>query len=151
MWWWIGGGVVALVLLAGFLVLMFVVAPRLVLRTVRPRLQRRVSAVHPSGVLLQDLGALGLGLQSKGVRQWRGNGALVLTATELHWLQLVTKTELRVPRTAITAVTTVRSHLGKSVNRDLLHVAFTVDGRDDAMAWYVDDLPAWLDALDATR
>ena len=45
---------------------------------------------------------------------------------------------------------TVRSHLGKSYGRDLLHVTYTVDGHPDSMAWVVTDLDAWLGALQGT-
>jgi hypothetical protein len=80
--------------------------------------------------------------------QGRGNGALVLTANELGWFRFVPESsDLRVPRENITKVGTVKTHLGKTYGRDLLHVAFTHNGKPDSMAWYVTSVGAWLSKL----
>ena len=92
--------------------------------------------------------AQGLGLESRGKGQVRGNGWLVLTADELRFRQWVPDRETRIPRAAITAVETPRSWLGKSVGRKLLVVRWqTSEGGEDAMAWNVRDLDGWLAAL----
>lgn len=141
---WVIVGVLVLVALVGTLVLL----PALLHRVMSPMLSRRTHLVHPrTDVVLEDLRAVTLGVESKGVTQVRGNGALVLTADELHWFQLIPAREIRIPRSTITAVGTVRSHLGKSYGRDLLHVAYEVDGHPDSIAWYVTDLDAWLKHL----
>ncbi len=90
----------------------------------------------------------GLGLESRGKGQVRGNGWLVLTADELRFRQWVPDRETRIPRAAITAVETDRWWLGKSVGVKLLIVRWrTPEGGDDAMAWRVRDLDSWLAAL----
>ena len=90
----------------------------------------------------------GLGLESRGKGQVRGNGWLVLTADELRFRQWVPDRETRIPRSAITAVETDRWWLGKSVGVKLLIVRWrTPEGGDDAMAWRVRDLDSWLAAL----
>jgi hypothetical protein len=90
----------------------------------------------------------GLGLESRGKGQVRGNGWLVLTADELRFRQWVPDRETRIPRSAITAVETDRWWLGKSVGVKLLIVRWrTPAGGDDAMAWRVRDLDSWLAAL----
>ena len=90
----------------------------------------------------------GLGLESRGKGQVRGNGWLVLTADELRFRQWVPDRETRIPRSAITAVETDRWWLGKSVGRKLLVVRWrTPEGGEDAMAWNVRDLDDWLAAL----
>ena len=90
----------------------------------------------------------GLGLESRGKGQVRGNGWLVLTPGELRFRQWVPDRETRIPREAITAVESDRWWLGKSVGRKLLVVRWqTPDGGADAMAWNVRDLDGWLDAL----
>ncbi len=45
----------------------------------------------------------------------------------------------------------MRSHLGKSVRRDLLHVTYAAGGGDgtDAIAWFVRDPQAWRQELEA--
>jgi hypothetical protein len=95
---------------------------------------------------------LGLGLESRGRGQVRGNGLLVLTADELRFEQLVPRRESRIPLADVTAVETTRSWLGKSVGAKLLFVRWrSPDGSEDAMAWRVRDLDAWLAALAAER
>jgi hypothetical protein len=90
----------------------------------------------------------GLGLESRGKGQVRGNGWLVLTTDELRFRQWVPDRETRIPRAAITAVETDRWWLGKSVGVKLLIVRWrTPEGGDDAMAWRVRDLDSWLAAL----
>jgi hypothetical protein len=92
--------------------------------------------------------AQGLGLESRGKGQVRGNGWLVLTHDELRFRQWVPNRETRIPLAAITAVETDRWWLGKSVGRKLLVVRWrTPDGGEDAMAWNVRDLEGWLSAL----
>jgi hypothetical protein len=144
------GGVMIAVLVVVGVVAMLLVVPKLVLKRMEPALERRISAVYtPGEVVLKDLKAATLGLESRGVLQGRGNGALVLTASELGWFRFMPAGgDLRVPRESITKVDTVKSHLGKTYGRDLLRVTFTQDGRPDSMAWYVTDLNAWLATLD---
>ena len=90
----------------------------------------------------------GLGLQSRGKGQVRGNGWLVLTDDELRFKQWIPAREDRIPLAAITEVSTPRVWLGKTVGRKLLCVRWrTPDGGDDAMAWEVRDVDAWLSAL----
>jgi hypothetical protein len=131
------------------LVAIFVVVPRLAFRTMEPSLRRRIAATYaPDQIVLEDLKAVTLGLESRGVLQGRGNGALVLTGNELTWFRFVPESsDLRIPRESITKVDTVMAHLGKTYGRDLLRVTFMNDGKPDSMAWYVTDLGAWLSKL----
>jgi hypothetical protein len=126
-----------------------VVARKFVSAKMVPALERRIANVYSSDrIVLKDVGALTLGLQSRGALQARGNGALVLAADEVGWFQLVPeRNSLRIPRESITTVDTVRSHLGKTYGRELLRVTFVQDGIQDSMAWYVTDLRAWLSHL----
>jgi hypothetical protein len=126
-----------------------VVVPWMVIKAMGPSLERRIAARYdPEQIILKDLKALTFGLESRGVMQGRGNGALVLTADELCWLRFVPeRTDLRLPLASITKVDTVTSHLGKSYGRSLLRVSFTNDGKPDSMAWYVPDLGLWLTKL----
>jgi hypothetical protein len=90
----------------------------------------------------------GLGLQSRGKGQVRGNGWLVLTDDELRFKQWIPAREDRIPLAAVIEVETPRVWLGKTVGRKLLCVRWqTPDGGEDAMAWEVRDVDAWLSAL----
>jgi len=95
---------------------------------------------------------LGLGLESRGRGQVRGNGSLVLTPEELRFRQLVPQRESVIPLADVTTVETTRWWLGKSVGSRLLCVRWrTPDGTDDAMAWQVRDLDGWLAAIAEER
>jgi hypothetical protein len=90
----------------------------------------------------------GLGLESRGAKQVRGNGWLALTPDELRFRMWVPDRETRIPRAAVTKVGTKRSWLGKTTGRRLLVVRWrTPEGGEDAMAWEVRDLESWLAAL----
>ena len=92
--------------------------------------------------------ARGLGLESRGAGQVRGNGWLVLTPDELRFRQWVPRRDTRIPLEAVTAVETRRAWLGKTVGSRLLCVRWrTPDGTEDAMAWQVPELDAWLAEL----
>lgn len=151
---WIALGVsLGIVATLAFAYVMFVVVPRKAMAAVVAAAGRRVEAgIAADQRVRQDLQALSFGLTSRGKLQSRGNGALVLTPTHLQWLQLVPHSaDLAIPLASITAVTTARSHLGKTIARPLLHVAFTVDGASDSIAWYCPDVPGWITALEAAR
>lgn len=92
----------------------------------------------------------GLGWQSRGRGQVRGNGRLVLTPEELRFRQWMPQRETTIPLAAVTSVGTERSWLGKWVGSKLLCVRRrTSDGSEDAMASQVRDLEGWLAALHA--
>ena len=74
--------IIALVIVG--IAIMFIVVPAVTLRVLARSLRPRIAAALPGGeILLQDSRANSLGLQSWGVFQQRGNGALVLTPTDL--------------------------------------------------------------------
>lgn len=83
------------------------------------------------------------GLESQGPMQLRGNGALVLTREALWFSQFMVDRTLTVSRSSILEVKTVRSHLGKTVGRGLLHVRFAGPTGEDAVAFFVRDLDGW--------
>ena len=90
----------------------------------------------------------GLGLESRGKGQVRGNGSLVLSPGELRFAQWVPHRETRIPLDAVTLVETRRVWLGKTVGSKLLCVRWRMpEGGEDAMAWEVRDLDGWLAAL----
>jgi hypothetical protein len=94
----------------------------------------------------------GLGLESRGRGQVRGNGWLVLTHEELRFRQWLPQRETTIQLAAVTAVGTERSWLGKWVGSKLLCVRWrTAGGGEDAMAWQVPELEEWLAALHPQR
>jgi hypothetical protein len=88
------------------------------------------------------------GRQSKGYRQFRGNGVLALTDKGIHFRMLLPRKYLFVPLGFIKEVSNPRSFLGKYKAKDLLRVDFTNDaGKEDACAWLVGHLGWWNEAL----
>ena len=142
MWLIIGGSVVA-----GLAVLFLIV--KIVFWVGEPKLKARVAKIYSSDeIVYEDYRASNFGLESKGAAQQRGNGALILTAHQLHFFQLVPESDFRIPLDHIKEVKAVRSHLGKTVGRQLLYVRFTVEGGEDAVAFSVSDIDAWLSKLE---
>jgi hypothetical protein len=138
--------IVLVVSILAFVALLLVLAMLPVARRAR-RLKAEMEAELGDAAERSE-NAQGLGLESRGKGQVRGNGWLVLTHDELRFRQWVPNRETRIPRAAITAVETDRWWLGKSVGRKLLVVRWrTPEGREDAMAWNVRDLEGWLSAL----
>jgi hypothetical protein len=88
------------------------------------------------------------GLSSAGMFQIRGNGCLAATEDQLLFRLWVPRREVLIGRAGVTAIDTPRSHRGKATLRRLLRVTYTdMKGEQDAAAWEVRDLDAWLDAL----
>jgi hypothetical protein len=131
-----------------FLLALLVVLPMVVHRSIAPKLRERVASAYPGGdVVFEDLKANNFGLQSRGVTQLRGNGALVLTKSSLRFFQVLPRSEVNIPLSTITAVDTTRVHLGKTVGHKLLRVTFDLQGQSDTIAWYVTDVDAWIAKL----
>ncbi len=133
--------------LVGLAVLLIVV-PKLVYKKMGSDFDARIGKVYkPADIVLSDYKANGLGRASKGGAQLRGNGALILTKDAVHFFQFTPETDLKIPLSDITTVSTTRSHAGKATGNELLKIAFTENGTPDSFAWYVTDLAVWLEKL----
>ena len=127
-----------------FLLLGIAGVGKLTVHLLKGPLESRVAAHYgPDEVLMKDIGANCFGLESRGVTQARGNGALVLTRERLHFFMFLPRREFVAPLDAITEVSLTHSHLGKATVFDLLKVRFTADGKPDSLAWYLADPRAW--------
>ena len=138
--------VVLVVSILAFVALMLL----LVMIPVSRRAKRAGAEVEAEigGGVERKANAQGLGLESRGKAQVRGNGWLVLTHDELRFRQWVPNRETRIPLAAVTSVETSRWWLGKSVGSKLLIVRWrTPEGGEDAMAWNVRDREGWVAAL----
>jgi hypothetical protein len=134
------------------IVLVFVVVPKLVLRLMNGPLEARIAALYSADeILMKDLAANTFGLESWGVWQGRGNGALVLTKDCLHFFRFVSGGDVRVPLAALTEVTFTKTHLGKATIYDLLKVHFAVDDKPDSIAWYLTDPKAWKSRIEELK
>ena len=87
------------------------------------------------------------GQQSKGYKQSRGNGALIMTANELYFSLLIPANEITISIKDIQKIRAGKSFLGKSKFKALLIIDYIVDGNSDSVAWLVSDLPKWTDEI----
>jgi len=99
--------------------------------------------------LCQTLGANFFGEASRGSTQIRGNGALVLTDTELFFVLLAPRKQYTIPLGQIVEITLPRSHLGKSVIKRLLKVEYRTPSGTDSIAWAVPDAEEWKAGIEA--
>ena len=90
------------------------------------------------------------GLESKGVKQVRGNGVLVLTEEKLYFEMWVKpKTIIEIPSKSIKKIDIVKSHVHKSKLKPLLKVIFINGiGEHDSVAWMVNNLEEWRNTLE---
>lgn len=131
-----------------FVVVMFVV--RMFVQSLRGRGRAAIDKRYPaSKVVLSETLTQSFGQQSKGAAQLRGSGALALTDTELFFMMYVPSREVVIPLSAIVAVSLVRSHLGKTQGVNLLHVRYTGEGIEDAIAWRLPAPEAWKAKIEA--
>ncbi|MBA3549141.1 MAG: hypothetical protein H0T76_21935 [Nannocystis sp.] len=148
----VGSSLLGLLLFLLVLLLVLLLVVRRAVRRLRARGRAEIARRYPaSEVLLEETLAQSFGQQSKGATQLRGSGALALTGTELCFVMYVPASELRIPLASIDAVSLVRSHLGKSQGTKLLHVRFTREGVEDAIAWRLPEPDAWQARIDARR
>lgn len=93
------------------------------------------------------------GLESKDVRQIRGNGVLILTKEKLYFEMWVKpKTIVEIPINSIQKIESVKSHLRKSRFQKLLKVIFTNEQwNSDSVAWLVRDLDDWMQLLEKLK
>ncbi|MCK4806255.1 MAG: hypothetical protein KAT09_01340 [Candidatus Aegiribacteria sp.] len=88
------------------------------------------------------------GVKSRGMKQIRGNGILLVTSSQLYFRMLLPKRELLVPLSSITSVETPKSFLGKTKGMKLLKIDFRNDvGGTDSAAWIVPDLGKWVETV----
>jgi hypothetical protein len=113
-------------------------------------LRKRARGHFEGLALLREADANSLGVESRGPWQVRGNGNLALTDEELLFAQWVPNRVVRIPRELILEVTMTRSHLGKTIGRDLLKVVWANEaGERDSIALAVEDTDRWVAELSA--
>jgi len=128
---------------------------KVILGWIRSSLVARIHALYPPDqILLEEYRANFFGKESAGVFQVRGNGGLVLSATDLHFFMLVPKMEICIPISSIREMTITKQHLYKVTPFDLLKVVYTEKDRLDSIAWYLPQPAMWkqrIETLQAER
>ncbi|MEZ4452124.1 MAG: hypothetical protein R3B09_21850 [Nannocystaceae bacterium] len=121
-------------------------------RQMRATGEARIQARFPDGTLRSSPTALFFGLESRGVAQIRGNGALALAADQVWSSAFATQDTIEIPLASIVEVDTCASHLGKRIGgHRLVRIRFRRGDATDAAAWLVDDPEAWRAAIEGAR
>jgi len=138
---------IVLLVIAGLAML---VVPVLVIRRVGRRVMAEVLQKYPEHTLsrIDPLANL-FGVRSRGMKQIRGNGVLLVTSGELYFRMLAPRRELTVPVRDIIGMGVEKSFLGKSKGIPLLRVDYRDGiGGTDSAAWAVRDVSGWLSTLE---
>lgn len=100
----------------------------------------------PRSILIANANCFGL--ESAGVTQWRGNGIMVLTQSELYFEMILPKRSWTIPISSIQAIENPKSHLAKSRGIPLLKVTFrNQTGGMDSIAWSLPATDTWTKTL----
>jgi len=119
------------------------------LRNLHANAMQKVSVEYPEHerVLISPMANL-FGIGSAGMKQVRGNGILLLTASQIYFRMLIPKKEILIPVRSIISIETPKSFLGKTKGMKLLKIDYRNDtGGTGSAAWMVDNLDKWVEIL----
>ncbi|MHA1315824.1 MAG: hypothetical protein ACTSRB_18125 [Candidatus Helarchaeota archaeon] len=116
-------------------------------RIFKKRIQEIMKKFDDEEILKQSHKANCFGLESRGKKQVRGNGVLILTKEELFFGQYIPKRDISIPIDSITRVHASNSHLGRRSFLRLLKIEFQAENSVDSIAWQVVNLKEWLDLI----
>lgn len=134
--------ILLLVLVGSLAVAMFIAW--LLVRSGRSKAEEQLAPLGPTE---QKVAATALGRSDDAEETLTGTGTLVVTATELAFAQWRPSRLLRIDRADIVSVDTRREHLGRTMKRDVLRVAWKQGGVEESVAFFVRDLDPWLVTL----
>jgi hypothetical protein len=141
-----------MILIGTFALFLLFYALKLLTGKIRESMDSLVAVqFDPEDVLKQEHSANFMGQESKGMGQVRGNGALILTHTDLHFILAIPRRSWVIPLVDITKVSFPKSHLGKTKFKPLLRVDYMDNGQNDAIAWLVSDLEDWTKAIEEAK
>lgn len=122
---------------------------RMILSLIRKKLETYIAdKFDKKEIIGATTGANFFGVESKGGKQIRGNGALVLTKDTLFFVRAVPEKEYAIPIANIVDITLPTSFNGKSVLSKLLCVHYRDDVEMEAIAWAIKNPEKWKDAID---
>jgi len=145
---------VVAIIIGGLALLLVLISAlsRAMLAAMRGPLEARaLRRYRADAILASEYGANSFGLASKGKLQARGNGALLLTANELCFLQVVPEVEIVIPLAAIRSTSFTRTHLGKATPFKLLKIQFDQGGGEDVLAVMVRHPGSFQQAIEEAR
>ncbi len=140
--------IVAISVIIGVVCLFFVLS--FVFKSVRNKLESYIQERFDSKEIIgATTRANFFGEKSKGGKQIRGNGAIVLTNDQLVFIRAMPFKEYIIPIKSITRVSLPNSFNGKSVFSRLLCVHYINEGTEDAIAWAIINPEKWQESIEA--
>ncbi len=140
--------VVAISVISGVLCLLCVIG--FIFKSVRRKLEKYIqNKFDKNEIIGATTRANFFGVKSKGGKQMRGNGAIVLTKDQLVFIRAIPFKEYTIPIKSIQQVSMPNSFNGKSVFSKLLCVHFICEGIADSIAWAVRNPEKWKKSIDA--
>ncbi len=140
--------IVAISVISGVLCLFFVLS--FVFKSVRNKLDSTIQErFDKNNIIGATTRANFLGEKSKGGKQIRGNGAIILTADQLVFIRAMPFKEYIIPINSIQRVSMPNSFNGKSVFSKLLCVHFVFKGTEDSIAWAIENPEKWQESIEA--
>ena len=94
-------------------------------------------------IIAKDIQVNFFGRKSKGYKQIRGNGILVLTPSQLIFYLAVPRQKIEIPLANIKKITFPKSFLGKSRFKPLLCIEYESSECNDIIAWLVRQPKQW--------
>ncbi len=141
------GIIVAVSVLSGIVLLLTII--NLIFSYTRKKLKNHIQKkFDKEKIIMATTSANFFGEKSKGGKQIRGNGALVLTKGEVFFIRAVPFTEYIIPIESITEISTPTSFNGKTVFSKLLRIQYKTDSGSDAMAWAIRNPNKWEEAIE---
>lgn len=103
-------------------------------------------------IIAANINVSSFGQESKGLKQLRGNGCLVLSKDELYFEMFFPKKKWVIPMQAISLVEKTKTHLNKWSVFSLLKVNYlNPKGDIDSLAWAIKDVDQWIERIENLR
>ncbi len=133
-----------ILLIPVLLAVLYYIVHRTIANIKRKRAEELFTNYHKDRIIYFSKEVNFFGQKSAGRSQVRGNGSLLLTPDELHFLRWVPKKNIVIPLDDIENIERVNSFLGKSKNKELLKIEFNnQQGEADSAAWLLENMHAW--------
>ena len=124
-------------------------ATGLIFSRIRKRLERHIHTKFDGREIIGATSRVNFfGEKSKGGKQIRGNGALVLTKDEVYFFRALPFKEYVIALKSITNVSLPTSFNGKSVFSKLLCIQYRTGSGSDEMAWAINNPEEWKEAVE---
>jgi hypothetical protein len=115
-----------------------------IFKSVRKKLERYIQEnFEKKDVIGATTRANFFGVKSKGGKQIRGNGAIVLTKDQLFFIRAMPFKESIIPVNSIGQVSLPKIFNGKSAFSKLLCIHYNIDGVEDSIAWSIRNPEKW--------